>query len=1845
MGNGYLGKISAIVTANTADFQAKLEGGAASVRKFSREVQTNITKAMGDAEKSIQSIYTPLQRLEGSLKAAGSLKLSFKGFAGAIKDVEDLKSRLGSLNDQQVKIVLDQSGLSSLKEVRSVLREFSNRDIRIFDAAGSLQDLQKIQAGLSTARGQRKLAKLGIDESELDALIDKFRRIPPQKIKAVIDVLGKDMLDSSFSRARQLFSLTEQINKPLMAAVESFGALSREVQAGFNPALGKAQNRAQALADDIKSTTLVGEARFQKVEESVQRVTVAIKQLSEASSLVGSLKTGRELAFDQPGLNAALTRAAKFGNDAQSQMAVSGIARANSGDVSRALQQIMAESKRAEAILAELKSAEEFGLSGYADKLRKDLADVANEINKVIDAGETKIDLQVKTATAKAAVDQLAESLKTLQAQADFTITGKFQDSQQTVAAIQEIIGMMGKLDAAQKGQLQRQLNLLITTAKPDSTTGAVDLDRLKLIYDALKEDIEKGIKTNIKTEEDDKKLDSLRLKIREIGEKANFSLSGRIQNPGQAEAEIDRIVGSLGRLNAAGKAAVMPRVGDALRSLRAVDADGNPDINAMRAAYKALKAEFDKQLDIKVNADKAKTEVEKLRAALASIADSIGEPAAPIDRLRKAVDEASVAIKRLDAADPLRGKLEGDLNQLKGELQAGSNPDFMPMTPGQMDAAAMRAAGITSAAAAGKPTASTKGPNDLGPDFGTSERRLLSLRASVGSLQGEMEKLPLPLQAKFIPAINKVREAFQKLDSTSSSREIDVATKKAEVLGKMLQRAGQGAKFGGTIGDVLNEAAITKTERQLGFIRSKLLEVGATASGPVANAFNAYAAAASAASEAGTIGTAATTRQLNGLVAKLGEALVAEGKLTAVQGKAFSKNVGDVGRGGADKFSLALNQAAFAADDFMSSTGGLEFKLRAVSNNITQLGFVIGGTFGLFVGLGAVIAGQVAVGLIKWANDGRSAEDQTKALNDALARQKSLVEDLVQAFRSLGDAMSQGTFSAGGDQAAKFARQLEDIEKKQKDVRESRVADLDKNVQVERAEQVKLKSQLEKSIDPSERVVLQRRLNASSEREKEASVAAVNRKVDPGEARTRIRESMERVRLSELDPRGNDIRTFEAKVQEIRAQASRDAEAVPVGNSSDDIKAQRAALDKELEGLSKRSKNAGRFFMTDEGANAARDAAIPLEQLLKSLDLPLLEAIDEAANKIAEASRGPAVKIRQAQEDVADAIKRGVPAAGAFQRELDSSAEALKEAYAKLEEAQNEKTPDKKQAKVDQAQANIARVEEEMAGLDARARRVRLGRTYGGERSTAALAAIGGERFANQRGGATARLQSAIDAETQAMENLEAATAKGVFLEVRDANARLEGARKASQAAAAFAEATAAIENAISRIRKIGESALQKSEAGADAAQKAFEENPQRGGGAEARDAAENRLINDRAVIGDKQGKLDNRRREIQNNPEMVAINAELEGITQRRKDLAAKADIGGGLGRDENSELDAATKREIELIRQRELLARQLTEAERKQLDVINNGLLAREKELEKSRQRSEESPEFNRTKSQAEATLGEASRRADEAQQRFAANPTDENKKRRDDAESQLQSAQGRLQQFQDLGDLLRKQAEASPEFQANNAELQGIAERRSQIASDSAGRGLTQEEAIFIGGDDGLIARESELRAKNEQLMQKKMAPQRKAVDDAQKEEALLTRADRGRDLGMTDRDRFAKEFKEGSGADINARADQMRRGGEDPTAFLEQAFKNEVEKAAPMFKQFEEDRKNAQIQGPSRAALNMSDVSSREGASELTRLLRGDDSAKDVNLAELRKQNDNLQTIADLLRDANPGVLL
>jgi hypothetical protein len=127
------------------------------------------------------------------------------------------------------------------------------------------------------------------------------------------------------------------------------------------------------------------------------------------------------------------------------------------------------------------------------------------------------------------------------------------------------------------------------------------------------------------------------------------------------------------------------------------------------------------------------------------------------------------------------------------------------------------------------------------------------------------------------------------------------------------------------------------------------------------------------------------------------------------------------------------------------------------------------------------------------------------------------------------------------------------------------------------------------------------------------------------------------------------------------------------------------------------------------------------------------------------------------------------------------------------------------------------------------------------------------------------------------------------------------------------------------------------------------------------------------------------------------------------------------------------------------------------------------------------------------------------------------------------------------------------------------------------------------------------------------------------------------AERGRDIGLRDSEVAAREARNGM-LDIVAARDEgllsRRQANEQASRF----GREQLEQAAPAIASMAEEVQNAILQGPSRAALEVTDVSTVQGQKELNRLLRGDDSAKNANIVELEKQNQKLVEVVAVLKD-------
>jgi hypothetical protein len=100
------------------------------------------------------------------------------------------------------------------------------------------------------------------------------------------------------------------------------------------------------------------------------------------------------------------------------------------------------------------------------------------------------------------------------------------------------------------------------------------------------------------------------------------------------------------------------------------------------------------------------------------------------------------------------------------------------------------------------------------------------------------------------------------------------------------------------------------------------------------------------------------------------------------------------------------------------------------------------------------------------------------------------------------------------------------------------------------------------------------------------------------------------------------------------------------------------------------------------------------------------------------------------------------------------------------------------------------------------------------------------------------------------------------------------------------------------------------------------------------------------------------------------------------------------------------------------------------------------------------------------------------------------------------------------------------------------------------------------------------------------------------------------------------------------------AASLAAAGPDRDALLNSFVKNRAMEIAPALAELAREREQA-ITPAYSPALMASDASTAEGQKELNRLLRGEDSSKDKNLDELKKQSELLSEMLEVAkRDHN-----
>ena len=576
----------------------------------------------------------------------------------------------------------------------------------------------------------------------------------------------------------------------------------------------------------------------------------------------------------------------------------------------------------------------------------------------------------------------------------------------------------------------------------------------------------------------------------------------------------------------------------------------------------------------------------------------------------------------------------------------------------------------------------------------GQAQRDIDALATRVGAVRQQLETLPNSVRTRFVPALLEARDTLVALQNAPGATvaQIQNAANAVERLEQNAQRARSAlnfqVQFGGGGLEGLNrqfdERALQGYAAQLQVLQQTLGRVSAEARGPALQSFARLRDAIALAMDRGTLETAATREQIRGLIR---DAVGATAAVAGIGQGGLLRQVqrtGDVATGRFSNVGFAVNQLAFAVDDFFSVTGSAEQRIRAIGNNITQFGLIAGGTAGLIVGLAAVLTAQGVVALIRFANGGTTAEDQTKALNAALQNQKSLVDELANSFRSLADSLGTGLFTKARQELEDFQKDVREIVEQRRAARDDRVVGTSPRVFAERAQQERVDRELAAEPNLARRQALARQREEAREVEQEIAERLRNTPAPNSFGLFAITRS----RFQQLsNPRFGSgpsptLNAFQQSLNRQRAAAQSTFDRLPPERRTTDntfeTRESRTAQIAELEellGVLKPQAAQTLLGFRTLAARIVENTVNILEQNLALIERELLAAIDDDANRglasVRAASLELAESVASLEESVAERII-GASAALAGVEDLGASLLSARDRLVKAREIEN---------------------------------------------------------------------------------------------------------------------------------------------------------------------------------------------------------------------------------------------------------------------------------------------------------------------------------------------------------------------------------------------------------------------------------------------------------------------------------------------------------------------------------------------------------------------------------------------
>jgi hypothetical protein len=666
--------------------------------------------------------------------------------------------------------------------------------------------------------------------------------------------------------------------------------------------------------------------------------------------------------------------------------------------------------------------------------------------------------------------------------------------------------------------------------------------------------------------------------------------------------------------------------------------------------------------------------------------------------------------------------------------------------------------------------TAAAGSRTDVGQNRARN-RILQNLGGEIDVVRRRLRELP-DIGATLGPGVDNLNNRFRLLArqgvAFTAEQARELQRQIAAVTAALNTRASLGQQFLGQFGGEgiaglglgVDQQSLRAAGGQIEFVQQRLSRLAAEARGPTLQALENFRQVAQRLFDAGTIDTESGRAELAALRRELAATLSAAGG--GSQGRILGdlNRSGDIARGGIDRFSLGLQQAAFAVDDFFSVTGGFEQRIRAIGNNLTQLGFIVGGTSGLFVALGVSVGAQAIAGIVRFINSGQAAEDQTKALNDALERQKSLADQLAQSFSNLADAITTRGFSSAAKEARQLTRDLESLIKVQRDAREERLVSANPRGREIDGQINSLNRRLRDVTDAGQAAALRDQIGGLQDERRRLRQELPNR---PTPTRTEVANSIgfrgfqstaSLLQGVVLDTIGtiasfgvNQIVNSGQTTPRIGADAARAAGAIDPNNTA----AIRAAIDARIQQINPIASQDIGLVSTFDGNNrnilAAREERARLEELRARFND---SAFDDALRGYIESVNTAARDFEAAQNEVTQSIESGVPGARELGVIIDTLSQQIDNANNAIQSAIDEfnanptaqGAAERRDAILARQQDVIDRTRAQRSAVEAESDRLRRERTLNPSRQIEAV--IGRTQDAIDRIGSAAGFQQA---------------------------------------------------------------------------------------------------------------------------------------------------------------------------------------------------------------------------------------------------------------------------------------------------------------------------------------------------------------------------------------------------------------------------------------------------------------------------------------------------------------------